>query len=108
MPTRDPADLWRELVAEAGEDEIDRAASVSVAEAEGELRAAGFDVPSERAKGHALVDALAAGQTPGSVGGEPASEPTAWVTGPPSTRGGSRGVRWGVLVAAAIAAMATA
>ena len=61
MSERKHADLWRELVDEAGEDEIERAASVSVAEAEAELAAAGFDVAAERAKASAFVDALGSG-----------------------------------------------
>ena len=58
MSERKHADLWRELVDEAGEGEIDRAASVSVAEAEAELTAAGFDVAAERAKAGAFAGAL--------------------------------------------------
>jgi hypothetical protein len=58
MSERKHADLWKELVDEAGEEEIDRAATVSVAQAEAELKAAGFDVAAERAKASALVDAL--------------------------------------------------
>ncbi len=61
MSERKHADLWRELVDEAGEDEIDRAVNVSVAEAEAELRAAGFDVAAERAKAGAFLDALGTG-----------------------------------------------
>ncbi|HLK37423.1 MAG TPA: hypothetical protein VKU41_11775 [Polyangiaceae bacterium] len=61
MAERKHADLWNELVAEAGEDEIDRAASVSVAQAEAELRAAGFDVAAERAKAGAFLEALEKG-----------------------------------------------
>jgi hypothetical protein len=58
MATREQ-DLWEQLVAEAGEEEIERAASVSVEQAEAELTAAGFDVPAERAKASAFLDALA-------------------------------------------------
>ena len=61
MSERKHADLWEELVDEAGEDEIDRAASVSVAQAEAELKAAGFDVAAERAKASAWLDALQSG-----------------------------------------------
>jgi hypothetical protein len=57
MSDRKHADLWRELVDEAGEAEIDRAASVSVADAEAELKAAGFDVAAERAKANSFIDA---------------------------------------------------
>ncbi len=59
MSERKHADLWTELVDEAGEGEIDRAASVSVAEAEADLKAAGFDVAAERAKAGAFLDAMA-------------------------------------------------
>ena len=59
MPRRPHAALWKELVDEAGEDAVDRAAAVSVAEAERELAAAGFDVEAERAAARALIAALA-------------------------------------------------
>jgi hypothetical protein len=58
MTSRKHADLWKKLADEAGEDEIDRAASVSVEQAEAELKAAGFDVAAERAKADAFLDAL--------------------------------------------------
>jgi hypothetical protein len=58
MSERKHADLWKELVDEAGEEEIDRAATVSVAQAEAELEAAGFDVAAERAKAGAFVESL--------------------------------------------------
>lgn len=48
MPRRTPLQVWQELVDEAGEDAIERAASVSVAQAERELAEAGFDVRAER------------------------------------------------------------
>jgi hypothetical protein len=41
---------------EAGEEEIERAARVRVAQAEAVLAAAGFDVAAERARGEALID----------------------------------------------------
>ncbi len=50
--------LWQRLVDEAGEDAIEAAAAVSVAQAERDLGAAGFDVPAERAAGLALIDEL--------------------------------------------------
>ena len=59
IPRRPYAALWKELVDEAGEDAVDRAASVSVAEAERELAAAGFDVDAEREVARALIAALA-------------------------------------------------
>jgi hypothetical protein len=49
MPPRDPEALWRQLVDEAGDDLVDQAAAVSVAQAERDLSAAGFDVAAERA-----------------------------------------------------------
>ena len=72
MSERKHADLWRELVDEAGEDAIDRAATVSVAQAEAELKAAGFDVAAERAKANAFLDALV-----GEASSAEASSPTA-------------------------------
>jgi hypothetical protein len=59
MSERKHLDLWKELAEKAGEDEIDRAASVTVEEAEAELKAAGFDVAAERAKASAFLDRLA-------------------------------------------------
>jgi hypothetical protein len=50
--------LWAELVDEAGEELIEQAARVSVAQAEAELRAAGFDVEEERARAEAFVASL--------------------------------------------------
>lgn len=55
MTTRTPLELWERLVEEAGEELIERAASVSVAQAEKELRAVGFDVEAERAEGEAFL-----------------------------------------------------
>jgi hypothetical protein len=52
------SELWKQLVAEVGDEEVERAANVTVAEAEAELRAAGFDVAAERAKAEAFLDAL--------------------------------------------------
>ena len=66
MSERKHADLWREIVDEAGEDEIDRAASVSVVDAEAELKAAGFDVAAERAKASAFADAPR-GEVPSAI-----------------------------------------
>ncbi len=102
MSERKHADLWRELVDETGEDEIDRAASVSVAEAEAELKAAGFDVAAERAKAGAFVDSLGSG-APSSTAKEPA--PRAGVVGEGRRRKGPRAaVVW--LAAAATFAVA--
>jgi hypothetical protein len=53
--------LWRQLVEEAGEEVIDRAARVSVAQAERDLAEAGFDVDAERARADGLLDWLDGG-----------------------------------------------
>jgi len=53
-----PEEVWRRLALEAGEDEIVRAASVSIAQAEAELTEAGFDVASERAQAAGFLDEL--------------------------------------------------
>jgi hypothetical protein len=60
-PKVSPEELWRQLVEEAGEDEIERAASVGVAQAERELAEAGFDVAAERAKAEAIIASLRRG-----------------------------------------------
>jgi putative heme degradation protein len=54
-PKRSPEELWRLLIEEAGESEVEAAANVGVAEAEKELAEAGFDVAAERAKAEALL-----------------------------------------------------
>jgi hypothetical protein len=41
--------VWQQLVDEAGDDAVERAAAVSVAQAEKDLESAGFDVAAERA-----------------------------------------------------------
>jgi hypothetical protein len=50
--------LWQKLVDEAGEELIEEAAAVSVAQAEKELAAAGFDVAAERARAEAFLVSL--------------------------------------------------
>jgi hypothetical protein len=77
MSERKHADLWRKLVDEAGEDEIDRAASVSVEQAEADLKAAGFDVAAERAKANAFLDALESGAPRSAPGVAPQLTPPA-------------------------------
>jgi hypothetical protein len=52
-------EVWRKLVAEAGEDEIELAASLPIEDVERELAAYGFDVAAERAKGEAFLAELA-------------------------------------------------
>jgi len=93
MSERKHADLWRELV----DDAIDDAATVSVAQAEAELTAAGFDVAAERAKATAFLDALAS----------EASSPTAKQTPPgPTERTRRKGPRARVVWLAAAASLA--
>jgi hypothetical protein len=58
MTTRAALRLWEGLVDEAGDELVERAASVSVAQAERELREAGFDVKAERAAAEAFLAAL--------------------------------------------------
>jgi hypothetical protein len=60
MPAPRPEALWQKLVDEAGEDAIERAAAVSVAQAERDLAAAGFDVAAERAVAMDRIAALEA------------------------------------------------
>lgn len=59
--------LWDRLVDEAGEEEIERAASVSVGQAESELAAAGFDVAAERASAEAFLAQLAGAAPAGEL-----------------------------------------
>ena len=58
MPRHSPDEIWRQLVEEAGEDLVEQAAAISVAQAERELRAAGFDVEAERRAGEAVIARL--------------------------------------------------
>ena len=65
MKPRNRADaLWARLVDEAGDEEIERAAAVSVEEAGRDLAAAGFDVEAERAVARGHIAAL---MSPGSA-----------------------------------------
>lgn len=99
MPTKSSPDararreeVWRQLVDEAGEDEIERAASVSVAQAEKDLARAGFDVAAERAKADALIGELEAGRSSGKVAIATAARepPMALVTRVPEPKGKER------------------
>ncbi len=108
MPS--PENLWQRLVDEAGDDAVESAAAVSVAQAERELVAAGFDVKAERARAEARIAELTGGAgAPSQTSAlEPAMDPTSWVRGatPPARRSpASRKVVW---LAAALAAAATA
>jgi hypothetical protein len=66
--------LWAELVDEAGEELIEQAASVSVAQAEADLRAAGFDVAEERARAEVFLRSLGGEATAAPA---PAKKPNA-------------------------------
>jgi hypothetical protein len=66
MVKRTAKELWDKLVEEAGEDEVERAASVSVEQAEKELAEAGFDVAAERARAEAFLLDLENGSPPKS------------------------------------------
>ena len=58
MPPRSAESLWQKLVDEAGDDLVAEAAAVSVAQAEKDLAAAGFDVEAERAVARARIASL--------------------------------------------------
>jgi|HubBroStandDraft_4_1064222.scaffolds.fasta_scaffold199250_2 hypothetical protein len=103
-----PETLWQRLLDEAGDDAVESAAAVSLAQAERELATAGFDVKAERARAVARIEELTGEAASSSRGPEPASEPTAWVSGaaPPVRRSTtSRRMVW---LAAALVALATA
>jgi hypothetical protein len=84
MSERKHADLWNELVDEAAEAEIDRAANVSVEQAEADLRAAGFDVAAERARANAFLEELEG--KPSTATATPPLTPTATPTPTPPPR----------------------
>jgi hypothetical protein len=95
--------VWQMLVDEVGEALIEEAASVSVAQAEKELAAAGFDVAAERARAEAFLASLEGGAAAsGSVQAVAQEAPPA-----PEKKGRSR-VMWGAAAAAAVAAGAAA
>lgn len=61
MAKRTAKELWDKLVDEAGEELVERAASVSAEQATKELAAAGFDVKAEEAEAEAFLKDLASG-----------------------------------------------
>jgi hypothetical protein len=63
MAPRSPESVWRQVVDEAGDELVEQAAAVSVAQAERDLAAAGFDVAAERALGEARIAALTRGRS---------------------------------------------
>jgi hypothetical protein len=105
-PKPTPGDLWLTLVDEAGEDAITSAAAKSVAQAEQDLIAAGFDTKAERARANAHIAALTGERALHVVANEPATEPTAWVSGPPAPAKKPPSSRRVVWLAAALAAAA--
>jgi len=110
---RTSRDLWKALLAEAGEDEVERAAKVTVAQAEAQIRKAGFDPNRERSKAVAWLDELEgkAARPAAREADEPlsAGEPAAWVAGVrPSDGRSSSAARWALLLAAALTAAAGA
>ncbi len=56
--------VWRTLLEEAGEDAIEEASAVSVAQAERDLTAVGFDVAAERATAEAIIRTLLSPRSP--------------------------------------------
>lgn len=58
------AQVWRRLVDEAGEDEIEAVLSLSQEQVDAELAGAGFDLGAERAKADAFLEDLVSGQAP--------------------------------------------
>jgi hypothetical protein len=109
---RTPEQIWQQLVDESGEDEIERAASISVAQAESALRGAGFDLRKEHAQAEAELRELT-GEAPhvarkDDVSDAAAGEPAAWVSVPPPSSRPASSARWTLLIAAALAAAATA
>jgi hypothetical protein len=108
-----PEQIWQQLVDESGEDEIKRAANVSVAQAERELLLAGFDVNKERAEADAWLKkltregALDDSHKDDTADSDP-GEPAAWVSVPPPASRQASSARWTLLLAATLAAAATA
>jgi hypothetical protein len=51
MPPRSPEAVWQQLVDEAGEDAVEQAAAVSVAEAERDLKGGGLRCPRGEGRG---------------------------------------------------------
>jgi hypothetical protein len=106
MPT--PETLWQRLVDEAGEDAVEEAVDVSVAQAERDLAAAGFDVKAERAHAAAVVEKLRGGERTRAPAGEPTMDGGArGRPAAPSPRP-SRASRRVVWLVAALLAAATA
>jgi hypothetical protein len=105
MASRNQADLWRELVAEAGEDASVQASQAANADAERDLAAAGFDVARERAEATAQLRALEARDAPVRKDARTPSEEQAWVARVPPTpiRARPASTRWLWLVAATLA-----
>src|ERR1700689_3122662 len=107
MPST-PEQVWQRLVDESGEDEIERAGRASVAQAERELRQAGFDVKKERAEADAWLKELTREAAPDESPKDDAAdsdpgEAAAWVSVPPPASRHASSARWTLLLAAALA-----
>ncbi len=83
-----------------------------MAQAESELRLAGFDVKRERAEANAWLKELTGegdrDAPKDDATDADAGEPAAWVSGPPPASHPASATRWTLLVTAALAAAATA
>ena len=62
------AQVWRQIVDEAGEDEIDAVLSLSQDQVDAELAGAGFDVKAEKAKAERFLEDLVSGALDESLG----------------------------------------
>jgi hypothetical protein len=107
MAARNQADLWREIVTEAGDEATVHAAEVTGAAAERELAAGGFDVAKERAKAVAQLHALERTETQVIGAAEAPVEEQAWVARVETAPVRSAPARWMWLLAATLA-LATA
>jgi hypothetical protein len=112
MPTepRPPSasEIWQRLVDEAGDEEVERAASVSVEQAERELAAMGVDVAAQRAKADDFLQALERGAVAGPEGDRPQPDRSSVRTrpDPKPARGERRHVPGRVVLLAAAATAA--
>jgi hypothetical protein len=127
MGRRTPEEIWKALVAEAGEDEADRDEAgealiahfenMSVEQAEKELAEAGFDVKATDAEAEEFLGALGRGELPAAKAeqtapkaAEPSSEPKAPERAPETSNvvpiSRARRLRGRVVAAAAAAAVA--
>lgn len=71
--------VWRRLVEEAGEDQIDAVLSMSQKQVDAELAIAGVDLGAERAKGETFLEDLVSGALDESLGLPPDGAPASGV-----------------------------